>query len=182
LHQTQAKSDKFDSNKGFSLLLAKLPVWSFAVKDPIANLVSDGNNQYMQQCGDCHSRRLPIADKTQHVSKRPADYHDVNTLSLMSSELYFEDGQIKDEVFVMGSYLQSKMAKAGVNCSNCHNPHSDKLRFSGNQTCTQCHSATTYELPDHHQHKMDTAGSQCVNCHIPARTYMQVDDRRDHSL
>jgi hypothetical protein len=37
-------------------------------------------------------------------------------------------------------------------------------------------------LPDHHQHKMDTAGSQCVNCHIPARTYMQVDDRRDHSL
>jgi hypothetical protein len=182
LHQTQAKSDKFDSNKGFSLLLAKLPVWSFAVKDPIANLVSDGNNQYMQQCGDCHSRRLPIADKTQHVSKRPADYHDVNTLSLMSSDLYFDDDQIKDEVFVMGSFLQSKMTEAGVTCSNCHNPHSDKLRFSGNQTCTQCHSATTYELPDHHQHKMDTAGSQCVNCHIPARTYMQVDDRRDHSL
>jgi hypothetical protein len=182
LHQTQAKSDKFDSNKGFTQSLAKPPVWGFSQKDPIANLVSDGNSQYMQQCADCHSRRLPISDKTQNVSKRPAGYHDVNTLSLMSSELYFDDGQIKDEVFVMGSFLQSKMAKAGVTCSNCHNPHTGKLKFSGNQTCTQCHSATTYDLPEHHQHKMDTAGSQCVNCHMPARTYMQVDDRRDHSF
>jgi tetratricopeptide (TPR) repeat protein len=182
LHQTQAKSDKFDSNNGFTQSLAKPPVWGFAPKDPIANLVSDGNNQYMQQCADCHSRRLPIADKTQNVSKRPADYHDVNTLSLMSSELYFEDGQIKDEVFVMGSFLQSKMAKAGVTCSNCHNPHTGKLKFSGNQTCTQCHSAASYDLPEHHQHKVDTPGSLCVNCHMPARTYMQVDDRRDHSF
>jgi tetratricopeptide (TPR) repeat protein len=29
---------------------------------------------------------------------------------------------------------------------------------------------------------VDTAGSQCVDCHMPERTYMQVDDRRDHSF
>lgn len=182
LHQAQAKSSNFDANKGFNQALATPPVWGFAANDPIANLVSGKNNQYMQQCADCHSRRLPIANKTQTINNAPTDYHDTNSLSLLPSNLYFDDGQIKDEVFVMGSFLQSKMAKAGVTCSNCHNPHSGKLRLPGNQTCTQCHSAPTYDLPEHHQHKVDSLGSQCVNCHMPARTYMQVDDRRDHSF
>ncbi|GAC18618.1 hypothetical protein GARC_1646 [Paraglaciecola arctica BSs20135] len=182
LHQTQAKTHQFDANKGFTKLNAKPPVWGFAPKDPIANLVSGKNNQYMQQCADCHSRRLPIAGKTPTIKQNPVDYHDANYLSLMSADLYFDDGQIKDEVFVMGSFLQSKMAEAGVTCSNCHNPHSGKLKLPGNQTCTQCHSAPTYDLPEHHQHKVDSLGSQCVNCHMPARTYMQVDDRRDHSF
>jgi Tfp pilus assembly protein PilF len=182
LHETQAKSHKFDTNKGFTQLSANPPIWGFAPNDPIANLVSGKNNQYMQQCADCHSRRLPIADKTQTVKQPPVDYHDANYLSLLSSDLYFDDGQIKDEVFVMGSFLQSKMAEAGVTCSNCHNPHSGKLKLPGNQTCTQCHSASTYDLPEHHQHKVDTAAAQCVECHMPARTYMQVDDRRDHSF
>jgi hypothetical protein len=110
---------------------------------------------------------LPIAEKTQTTSRIPADFHDANYLSLMSSDLYFDDGQIKDEVFVMGSFLQSKMAEAGVTCSNCHNPHSGKLTLPGNQTCTQCHSASTYDMTAHHQHNVDTAGSQCVDCHMP---------------
>ena len=182
LHQSQAKQSAFDINKGFTQLLEKPPVWGFAPNDPIANLISGSNNQYMQQCADCHSRRLPIADKTQSINKSPVEYHNVNSLSLMSSDLYFDDGQIKDEVFVMGSFLQSKMAAAGVTCTNCHNAHTGKLTLPGNQTCTQCHSASTYDLPEHHQHKTDTAGAQCVNCHMPTRTYMQVDDRRDHSF
>lgn len=182
LHRTQAKSNKFDTNKGLTQLLAKPPVWSFAPLDPIANLKSGENNQYMQQCADCHSRRLPIAEKTPTIGESPAAFHNVNALSLLSADLYFEDGQIKDEVFVMGSFLQSKMAEAGVTCSNCHNPHTGKLKLVGNQTCTQCHSASTYDLPEHHQHKIDSAGAQCVDCHMPKRTYMQVDDRRDHSF
>ncbi|MEP1447247.1 MAG: multiheme c-type cytochrome [Paraglaciecola sp.] len=182
LHQTQATSNKFDANKGFTQQLIKPPIWGFAPNDPIANLVSERTNQYMQQCADCHSRRLPIADKTQTINNAPTDYHDTNSLSLLSTNLYFDDGQIKDEVFVMGSFLQSKMAKAGVTCSNCHNPHSGKLKLPGNQTCTQCHSAATFDIPEHHQHKADSLGSQCVECHMPSRTYMQVDDRRDHSF
>lgn len=93
LHQTQANSRDFDANKGFNQLLAKPPAWSFTPKDPIANLVSVGNNQFMQQCADCHSGRLPIAYKTGTVSNNLADYHDVNTLSLTSSDLYFDDDQ-----------------------------------------------------------------------------------------
>jgi tetratricopeptide (TPR) repeat protein len=182
LHQTQAKSDTFDSNKGFNQLLGKPPAWGFAPEDPIANLVSGKNSQYIQQCADCHSRRLPIADKTRTIDESPPDFHSVNVLSLLSANLYFDDGQIKDEVFVMGSFLQSKMAKAGVTCSNCHNPHSGQLTLPGNQTCTQCHSADTYDSEKHHQHQANSAGAQCVDCHMPARTYMQVDDRRDHSF
>lgn len=186
LHQTQANNSAFDIHKGFTQLLAKPPVWGFSAKDPIANIVSGSKNQtkrqYMQQCADCHSRRSPIADKTQLINQSPADYHNVNSISLLSANLYFDDGQIKDEVFVMGSFLQSKMAEAGVTCSNCHNAHTGKLRLPGNQTCTQCHNASTYDLPEHHQHKADTTGAQCVNCHMPSRTFMQVDDRRDHSF
>ncbi|MBL4632046.1 MAG: hypothetical protein JKY14_13150 [Paraglaciecola sp.] len=181
-HKTQAVKGIFDPKKGFERLLASPPIWGFSAKDPIANLVSGSNKQYMQQCADCHSRRLPIADKTQLINQSPADYHNVNSISLLSSNLYFDDGQIKDEVFVMGSFLQSKMAEAGVTCTNCHNAHTGKLKLAGNQTCTQCHVASTYDLPKHHQHQTDSAGSQCVDCHMPATSYMQVDDRRDHSF
>ena len=110
----------------------------------------------------------------------------------MDENLYFADGQINDEVFVTGSFLQSKMAKAGVTCSNCHNPHSGKIKFEGNGLCAQCHLPDEYDTPKHHFHKGDlahqnteplnTTAVQCVDCHMPARTYMQVDDRRDHSF
>ncbi|MFA3791856.1 multiheme c-type cytochrome [Aliiglaciecola sp. SL4] len=180
-HQSQAENGKFDSNKGFSSTLARPPVFGFAKNDPIANLISGGNKQFMQQCADCHSRRLPIEDITQ-VDKNTSDYHNLNSLNLISPNLYFDDGQILDEVFVVGSFLQSKMAEAGVTCSNCHNPHTGKLKFNGNQTCTQCHSVNTYDTPEHHHHKSEEQGAQCVNCHMPERTYMQVDDRRDHSF
>jgi tetratricopeptide (TPR) repeat protein len=46
----------------------------------------------------------------------------------------------------------------------------------------QCHSSRKYDSPQHHFHKIGSAGSLCVNCHMPARTYMIVDRRRDHSI
>lgn len=190
-HQQQAQQGKFSTNKGFSQALATPPVWGFAANDPIANLVGDSNTQYMQQCAACHSRRLPINNDT---SVNQQDYHNQFSLDLVSVASYFDDGQIKDEVFVIGSFLQSKMAKAGVTCSNCHNPHSGKLKFEGNQVCSQCHSASTYDVPEHHHHRAESIGAQsgvkgdtqvgvqCVDCHMPNTTYMQVDPRRDHSF
>ena len=99
---------------------------------------------------------------------------------MLHEPLYFDDGQIRDEVFVTGSFLQSKMYQAGVKCSNCHNPHSLKLKFNGNKICTQCHTKTVYDSELHHFHKINSTGAQCVNCHMPERTYMEVDPRRDH--
>ena len=55
--------------------------------------------------------------------------------SLLDPGLYHADGQIDGEVYNYGSFLQSRMYAAGVTCSNCHEPHSLKLRAEGNAVC-----------------------------------------------
>lgn len=96
--------------------------------------------------------------------------------------MYFPDGQIRDEVYVYGSFLQSKMHNAGVTCSDCHEPHNLQLKIPGNGICLQCHLADQYESSSHHFHKLDDTGASCVECHMPPRTYMVVDPRHDHSM
>jgi tetratricopeptide (TPR) repeat protein len=70
----------------------------------------------------------------------------------------------------------------GVTCSDCHDPHSGKLRAEGNAVCSTCHLASKYDTTDHHHHTPASAGAACVNCHMPPSTYMIVDPRHDHSL
>ena len=95
---------------------------------------------------------------------------------------YHSDGQIKDEVYVYGSFTQSKMYHNNVRCSDCHNPHSTKLKFEGNQLCLQCHKKEDFDTPKHHFHNNGSEGAQCINCHMPGKHYMVIDFRRDHSL
>src|SRR4029453_15412884 len=84
---------------------------------------------------------------------------------LPQTGLYFTDGQIRDEVFEIGSFLQSKMAAKGVLCTDCHDPHTARLKFEGNALCTQCHAAETFDSTEHHFHMPGTPGAQCVQCH-----------------
>jgi len=91
--------------------------------------------------------------------------------------MYFADGQMDDEVYVYGSFMQSKMFHAGVTCSDCHEPHSLALREPGNAVCLQCHQATKYDQTNHHFHKAGSQGASCAECHMPPRTYMVVDPR-----
>ena len=74
------------------------------------------------------------------------------------------------------------MHAAGVTCSDCHNPHTLKLRAAGNAVCAQCHASETFDTPTHHHHVSASKGSECVACHMPTTTYMVVDPRHDHSL
>jgi predicted CXXCH cytochrome family protein len=74
------------------------------------------------------------------------------------------------------------MFSAGVTCSDCHEPHGQKLRAEGNAVCAQCHATAKYDAPSHHFHPGGSPGAQCVNCHMPATTYMVVDPRRDHAI
>ena len=129
-------------------------------------------------CAQCHSRRIQLNEDKNHLSTHVYDKYMV---SLITPELYHDDGQIFDEDYVYGSFLQSKMHQKGVVCSNCHNPHSTKLVMPREVLCNQCHIAENYTSQNHSFHAADKPGGQCVDCHMPETTYMQVDDRRDHS-
>lgn len=141
-------------------------------------------------CAGCHSRREPIGANSPEPG---SDFSDHYRLTLLRDGLYFADGQIHDEVYVYGSFLQSKMYEKGVKCTDCHDAHNYQLKAEGNVLCTQCHNLKgnvqfpslrkkDYDSPVHHFHKVGTEGAECKQCHMPERHYMVVDGRRDHSF
>ena len=132
----------------------------------------------LDACGRCHARRSEIVERYEY-GKPLLDTH---RPALLDADLYAADGQIRDEVYEWGSFLQSRMHAAGVTCSDCHEPHSGALRAEGNATCAQCHRPEVFDGPAHHRHAAGGAASRCVACHMPTRTYMVVDDRHDHSI
>lgn len=142
------------------------------------------------QCATCHSRRESLLDGNPVPGTA---YHDAHTLALLRPGLYHPDGQIQDEVYVYGSFLQSKMYARGVGCMDCHEAHTADLKHEGNAVCSQCHSLAgnpdfptlklaAYDTPDHHFHPEGSAGAQCKSCHMIERVYMGIDWRRDHSF
>lgn len=146
----------------------------------LASLKGESSQMQLQACAPCHSRRGVI-----ELGYVPGQkYHDFFQLENLQDATYYRDGQIKDEVYEIGSFYQSKMYHHGVRCSDCHDPHSLQLKHQGNETCTSCHQhpAGKYDVPAHHFHAVGSEGAKCVNCHMPGRTYMDVDFRRDHSF
>jgi Flp pilus assembly protein TadD len=129
-------------------------------------------------CGRCHARASRISDEYAHA-KPLLDTHRV---ALLEEGLYWSDGQMRDEVYVYGSFLQSRMFAKGVTCADCHEPHSLALREPGDGVCAQCHLADRYASPAHHFHSASSAGASCIACHMPTVTTMQIDPRHDHSL
>ena len=132
----------------------------------------------VQMCARCHSRRSTISENYFHGGSL------LNTHwpSLLEENLYFPDGQIEDEVYVYGSFLQTKMYQAGVSCKDCHEPHSGRVYVQGNALCYRCHLASKYGTRKHHFHDPSKKGASCFECHMHERTYMQIDPRRDHSI
>ncbi|MBS0210731.1 MAG: tetratricopeptide repeat protein [Planctomycetes bacterium] len=146
----------------------------------LAQLKTTANKAQVDACARCHARRRVV-----HGDYLPGhEFLDFYQPELIEQPLYTADGQIRDEVYEYGSFHQSRMYRENVRCSDCHDPHSLKLRFEGNQLCLRCHTLAkgNYDSPTHHHHKFESAGGQCVNCHMPERTYMVIDPRRDHSL
>jgi tetratricopeptide (TPR) repeat protein len=77
------------------------------------------------------------------------------------------------------------MYHKGVKCSDCHDPHSLKLKYQGNRLCAQCHQPGKYDGVGHHRHASAADGApetQCVTCHMPTTVYMGIDHRLDHSI
>ena len=165
------------THSGFAVGLGEGVQWRFPPGEPIAEPYGSLSDRGLDMCGACHSLRTPLVNNAVGMP-----YHEAYRLELPDDIRYFPDGQIREEVFVLGSFLQSKMHVRGVTCGNCHEPHSGDLLLAGNGVCAQCHRADAYDVPSHHRHAPGEPGSACVDCHMPARTYMGVDDRRDHSF
>jgi tetratricopeptide (TPR) repeat protein len=146
----------------------------------LAQLKQASNWPQVQACAPCHSRRRVVAEGY-HAG---CNYYDYFANELLTAGTYHADGQILDEVYELGSFLQSKMFHKNIRCTDCHDPHSLKLKHPGNQVCTSCHQhpAGKYDGANHHRHAAGSPGAQCVNCHMPQTTYMELDPRRDHSL
>ncbi|MCX7892067.1 MAG: tetratricopeptide repeat protein [Burkholderiales bacterium] len=132
----------------------------------------------IEACARCHARRGQFTDAW-HAGDRFADGF---RAALIEPGLYYDDGQMRDEVYNYGSLLVSRMYAKGVTCSDCHDPHALALRASGNALCGQCHAPARFDTPSHHHHPPASKGAECAGCHMPARTYMVVDPRHDHSF
>jgi len=132
----------------------------------------------VESCGLCHARRGQLSEDW--VPGRWLS--DTHAVSALSRDLYHADGQMRDEVYNYGSFKQSKMFAAGVTCSDCHDPHSGKLRHDGDNVCLQCHAADRFSSATHHRHAAAQPALACVACHMPVRTYMGVDQRHDHGF
>ena len=170
-----------ESNKGLTVRLDERRgvTWnSLAATGNAARSQARATEREIEVCAQCHARRSQIAEG--YMPGKP--FLDHYRPALLTSPLYHADGQQRDEVYIWGSFLQSKMYASGVTCSDCHNPHSGKLRADGNTVCASCHSASKYDAAAHHRHKPGSAGAACVACHMPTTTYMVVDPRHDHSL
>ncbi len=133
----------------------------------------------VETCAPCHAHRRIL-----YAGFRPGKpFLDHYMPALVDGELYWPDGQIREEVYEYTSFLQSRMYHEKVRCTDCHDPHTTRVKFPDNRLCGQCHLPTKYDTPNHHHHPdSEKPGTRCTECHMPKTTYMVVDPRLDHSI
>ena len=136
-------------------------------------------------CGQCHARRAELTGDFQ-PGENFFDHHHLTIPD--ETDMFYPDGQVREEDYEFTAFLGSKMHAAGVRCVDCHEPHTNKLRVPGNLMCMACHGNTMtngvprIDLATHSHHKTDTAGDLCTECHMPTTVYMQRHPRHDHGF
>ncbi len=138
----------------------------------------EGQMAQLNMCGYCHARRSDITGNPFPGAEVMDDY----IPELPTREFFFADGQMNDEDYNYTSFLQSKMFRRAIQCTDCHNPHTNKLKLDGSLVCAQCHAKDRYEAESHTLHALGTKGINCVSCHMPSKVYMGNDLRHDHSF
>jgi Flp pilus assembly protein TadD len=176
-----AEGQRYESGKGLTVALDERRGAAWAI-DPATGNASRSKpretNREIETCARCHARRGQFSDDW-----RPGQpFAEAFRAALIEPGLYHVDGQQRDEVYTYGSFLQSRMHAQGVTCSDCHDPHSGKLRAPGNAACAQCHAPAKYDAASHTHHAAGSKGAECAACHMPTATYMVVDPRHDHSF
>jgi tetratricopeptide (TPR) repeat protein len=160
--------------------MARHPSENYELVIPTSDITA---RQQVELCAPCHSRRTELGD----YDHQGTNLLDSQLPAVLRQGLYHADGQILEEVYVYGSFVQSKMYRNDVRCSDCHDVHSLELVEEGNQLCLQCHRGDTYDSYEHHFHQQvyqgePSDGALCVKCHMVEQPYMVIDWRADHSL
>lgn len=178
-HVERARKSALGGGSGLAVKIPSRAAWLMdAATGNSHRATPRSEHTELEICAPCHARRAQFREG--QMPGQPL--LDTHLPALLTENLYHADGQMQDEVFNYGSFLQSKMYAQGVSCGDCHEPHSLKLRAPGNGVCLQCHAAPKYDVPDHHHHVAGSQGAQCASCHMPVHTYMGVDRRHDHSF
>jgi tetratricopeptide (TPR) repeat protein len=140
--------------------------------------------QIMDTCASCHARQVNLTDDF-----KPGDsYFDHYDLTIADhSDLYYPDGQVRDEDYEFAAFSGSKMCQAGVTCLDCHPGSLKAPRLQGNLLCLRCHASGYFRAPiikpeEHSHHSAGSAGDECIGCHMPVTVYMQRHPRHDHGL
>jgi predicted CXXCH cytochrome family protein len=178
--KTRKEKDSY-TRRGLAIQLKEDDQGGWVIDKKTGNarrIPSRKSNTQVEMCARCHSRRSVIHEEYRHIKP----FLDTHRPSLLEERLYYADGQILEEVYEYASFLQSKMYRAGVVCTDCHDPHSTKRYEQGDALCYRCHMAEKFGSSTHHFHKKDSKGSRCIACHMLERTYMVVDPRYDHSF
>ena len=134
----------------------------------------------VETCGLCHARRAGF-----HENWVPGQsLSQTHVVEALARATYHADGQMRDveEPYNYTPFKQGKMFAAGVTCSDCHDPHSARLRVSGEGVCLQCHASDKYADVKHRRHASVDPSPTCISCHMPTRTYMVIDARHDHTF
>jgi predicted CXXCH cytochrome family protein len=146
--------------------------------DPATGSPKSSSRVANETCDRCHSRRGQISEgwlPGQPLAK-------THLPVFLTSDLFEDDGQMKAEVFNTSNFQQSKMFAKGVVCTDCHDPHSGMLKAAKSEVCAQCHAADKFAAVAHTGHRAGPNAPDCIACHMPARTYMVIDRRHDHSF
>ncbi|MEW6304117.1 MAG: tetratricopeptide repeat protein [Verrucomicrobiota bacterium] len=204
-HNTRLRKNYDEATDSYATAMAEMSVGCEACHGPMADHVrwrrqyptGTGDptlrrlsrDQMLDTCGSCHSRRAELTGDFQ-----PGDaYFDHYSLTIPDeSDIFYPDGQVRDEDYEFTSFLASRMHAAGVRCIDCHQPHSGKTRVAGDALCMTCHIGQSPALPGiqipridastHSHHQANEPGGRCVDCHMPLTTYMQRHPRRDHGF
>ncbi len=142
-------------------------------------------DQQIDNCAGCHARRGEV---TGDFVPGESFWDHYNLTIVDQTDIYYPDGQIRDEDYEFASFHSSRMHNAGVRCMDCHDMHSMKTILPGNQLCMRCHTQGGFPnapviAPEAHSfHGTESTGNQCVNCHMPQTVYMQRHPRHDHGF
>jgi len=102
----EGTADNDDTKKGFLFDERNNISWSMNDKTGMAQRSEQRETEKeIEVCAQCHARRGPITESYQ-PGQPFADHYMV---LLLDEDMYFSDGQIQDEVYVYGTFLQSKM-------------------------------------------------------------------------